>query len=190
MNQKALHKLKKGLPMPDCDKLKTSFSDFLDGEIPLEQRKQLEQHFSHCPYCHEIFRQMRIIQQSLKKLPHIRTTPDFEKRLHQQIFNSGAKNFLVPPILHSWKLPAMGSAIVLATVGLFLVLDNSSDQNNSTFRNVDSQLNTAAPQFPVNKSTPAQAAGSENSSTRIQSATPADSTLINTEGVQQVGNSK
>lgn len=190
MNQKVRNKLKKGLPMPDCDKLKTSFSDYLDGEIPQEQRKELDTHFSDCPHCHEILRQMRIIQQSLKKLPHITTSPDFERRLHQQIFNPAAKNFLIFPLFHNWKLPAMGSAIVLAMVGLFLVLDSSSDQKKTDFQNVENPLNTAAPQFPGNRTSPTQATTSENSSTRIQPSSPADSTHVNTEGVQQVGNSK
>ncbi len=177
--------------MVDCDKLKTNFSDYLDGDIPLEQRKQLDDHFEHCPDCHEIIRQMKIIQDSLKKLPQVNTSPDFEKRLHQQIFNPAPKNNFVPPILSSWKLPAMGSAIVLATVGLFLVLDNSSDSGTSDYQELRNNFNTAAPQIPAgnqkNAAIQEDAVAEENviipQKPRIE-----DSLRVNQEGVQEVGN--
>lgn len=135
--------------MADCDKLKSSFSDYLDGEIPHNQRKELDEHFGKCAGCQDTLRQMRIIQRSLSQLPQISTTPQFEQRLHQQIFSQNSETRLIPQSFLSWKLPAMGSALVLATVGLFLVLFDSPDPGNTLPDKMNIPVNTAAPQIPA-----------------------------------------
>jgi anti-sigma factor RsiW len=37
--------------MPDCSRLVSLLSDYLDGRLPSEVRAELEQHLSGCPEC-------------------------------------------------------------------------------------------------------------------------------------------
>jgi anti-sigma factor RsiW len=184
-NQKVLNKAsEKGLPMTDCDKFRSKFSSYLDGEIPAEQRKALDSHFSLCPACQEIFRQMRIIQQSLKQLPQLSSSPDFEQRLRQQIFNSERRAHIIPFQFQNWKLPAMGSAIVLATLGLFFIFNNTTDTSQIP---VNSPAST---QISVGKSSnvSGQAKPSQlGKTTLIPDSSRADSSRIKQEGFLQVG---
>lgn len=184
-NQKVLNKAsQKGLPMMDCDKFRSKFSSYLDGELPTEQRKALDTHFTVCPSCQEIFRQMKIIQQSLKQLPQISSTPDFEQRLRQQIFNSEKRAHVIPFQFQNWKLPAMGSAIVLATLGLFFVFNNTTDTSQIP---VNSPAST---QISVGKSSTggAQVTPSKpEKTTLIPDSSRMDTSRIKQEGFMQVG---
>jgi hypothetical protein len=175
--------------MTDCDKLKQFFSDYLDAELPLEQRKELDDHFKMCLECKETVRQIKIIQQSLSHLPQINTSPEFEQRLHQQIFQADNRSGFLPQPLQNWKLPAMGSAIVLATVGLFLVFNDSPSTDPMPVNSPSSGYSPASPQLPVkNKS---EFPSSNNSSGTLGSGTlisdSLDTMQFKSKGLQQVG---
>lgn len=182
--------------MTDCDKLKENFSDYLDGELPIEQRKQLEDHFNICPDCHETMRQIRIIQQSLKQLPQISTNPNFEQKLQQQIFQPHQKSNFIPSPFQNWKIPVMGSAIVLATVGFFLVFNDTSNKPEIPITNPVENYSPAAPQLPgghkvdAPSSTPSTHTVSKplQGSTVISDSLRSDSTRIDKKGVIRVGN--
>jgi predicted anti-sigma-YlaC factor YlaD len=158
--------------MVDCDKFKEDFSSFLDGELPNDQRVKLEDHLSNCPDCKETIRQIKIIKQSLNYLPLVSTSPDFEQRLRQQIFNQNQKSPFLPVQLQNWKLPAMGSAIVLATVGLFLVFNQNPDSGGSFQNSADNPFNTAAPKISGSSE------GSNNTSNMPQAPDYESTTLI------------
>jgi anti-sigma factor RsiW len=177
--------------MANCDKMKLNYSNYIEGELPADQSKALDEHLNHCPECRETVRQMRIIQQSLKQLPQISASPDFEKKLQQQIFQQNQRSTFIPPQMQNWKLPAMGSAIVLATVGLFLVLNDSSAPDGSTITKPENLINNAAPQLTGKKNlnfSEDQSVPVHESTTLIKGdSLRTDSIRINPEGIQQVG---
>ncbi|GAB4365340.1 MAG: hypothetical protein Kow0042_04520 [Calditrichia bacterium] len=173
--------------MSNCDKFKMQFSDFLDGELSLAQQKELDDHFKICPECAEVYRQIKIIQQSIRQLPRYTTSPDFEKKLHEQIFNSAHKTSFIPQPLHTWKLPAMGSAIVLATVGLFLVFNSPSDSpQNSTYNPATTRVSSSS--FQNLPTSPAQQSLSNTpKKTLTEDTLKLDENLLNQNGMQLVG---
>lgn len=177
--------------MVDCNKFKEDFSGFLDGELPHNKQQLLEDHLKVCLNCKETIRQIKIIKNSLSFLPKESTSPDFEKKLHQQIFEQNQKAPFLPQQLQNWKLPAMGSAIVLATLGLFLVYNQSPDSATPGQNSAENPFNTAAPQLPGSRQTPdgtsstLQSAEYE-STTLISDSTGYDSLYIPKEGIQQV----
>jgi hypothetical protein len=151
----------------------------------------MEDHLKICLNCKEAIRQIKIIKQSLSYLPQVSTSPDFEQRLRQQIFQQNQKTPFLPPQLQNWKLPAMGSAIVLATLGLFLVFNQSPDSVSPSQGPAESPFNTAAPQLPGNRQTPVTSSSAPQtadyqSSTLISDSTAYDSLSIRKEGIQQV----
>ena len=177
--------------MTNCDKFKLHYSDYIDGELPADQCQEVDHHLTLCLTCREIVRQMKIIQQSLRQIPQITTSPDFETKLKQQILQQNPNRSFDTFPWQSWKLPAMGSAIVLATVGLFLVLNNDSGPGIQSPPKPESIINNAAPQLPGKKNptiSEERSAVATESTTRIMDdSLRADSMRINPEGIQPVG---
>ena len=180
--------------MSECDKFKLQFSDYLDGELPQVQRKELDDHLSICWDCAETIKQIKIIQESLRNIPTIATGPDFEHRLHDQLHNLSGGGNIFPLTMQNWKLPAMGSAIVLATVGLFYVFNHSVDTNNPSL-NGGGSFYPAATQVPASShnyqlsNTPANQADYSQNPSREDSLSN-DTVQVNQNGVQLVGDNK
>ena len=176
--------------MANCDKMKSNYSGYIEGGLPADQYKILDDHLSACPGCREAIREMKIIRQSLRQLPQIQVSPDFEQKLHQLVFQPNPRGSFIPPQLHNWKLPALGSAIVLATIGLFLIMNDSSGPAGSSVTQPANLINSAAPQLPSTKNSnlsEGQVVPVHESTTLIRDdSLQADSLRINPEGIQQV----
>ena len=174
--------------MTDCDKFRMNFSNYLEGELHFEGRKLLDDHFSVCPDCHDTYRQMKDVQQNLNNLPPISTSSGFEKSLQQRILRQNQNPGFIPPQLQNWKLPAVGSAIVVATVSLFLVFNNSPAPDSG---NINNQVNTAIPQIPSNAGkavdVPERSTLSTyQSSTLISDSLASDTSHFQPKNIQQV----
>ncbi len=172
--------------MSECDKFKMQISSYLDGEISIHQRHDFDHHLEKCPKCDETVKQIKIIQESIRQMPQIASSPDFEERLHQQIFNSDQKqNFFSLPI-QNWKVPAMGSAIVIATVGVFLVLNEPSETNTNQNRSLSPATTRISPNNQFNQVGGSNSASSFESSTILPDSLRRDSMQIDGNKLQQV----
>lgn len=119
--------------MSECDKYKSLFSNYIDGDLFPEQRKFIENHISVCPPCQRAVQRLKVICKSLRSMPVLTTSPDFESRLHQQIANLGygqSINLSLP--IQNWKIPAAASFAVIILIGIFLFFDSSDNLQNST----------------------------------------------------------
>ncbi|NOX36663.1 MAG: hypothetical protein GXO78_03920 [Calditrichaeota bacterium] len=117
--------------MHQCDKFRVYFSSYIEGELHSEQRKYLEAHLAVCPECSEAVYQIKIIRESLRRLPTIQTSDGFETRLHyriNQLNQQSTSPFFL--IKEHWKIPALGSAILLLVVTTFIFF-NPGDQQAS-----------------------------------------------------------
>lgn len=174
--------------MTECDKFRMNFSNYLDGELHLEGRKLLDDHFSICSNCAEDYRQMKNIQKNLNNMPPISASPGFEQKLQQRILRQNQNPGFIPPQLQNWKLPAMGSAIVVATVSLFMIFDNSPMQDSGEATN---PVKTAKPQItgsaPEQINVPERSEGAEyQSATAIADSLVSDSLRLRRENIQPV----
>jgi hypothetical protein len=121
------------LPMSECDKYKSLFSNYIDGDLFPEQRKSLEDHLTKCPPCQRAVQRLKIICKSLRNMPVLTTSPDFESRLHQQIAGLGdGRSINLSFSIQNWKIPAAASFAVIILVGIFLFFDSSDNIQNST----------------------------------------------------------
>jgi hypothetical protein len=117
--------------MTECDKFKALFSGYIEGELFPDQRKSLEDHLAKCPPCQRAVERLKTICRSLRGLPILTTSPDFELRLHQQIAQLGNGNSMRLSLpIHNWKIPAFASIAVIAVVGIFLTLNSPSNRSN------------------------------------------------------------
>lgn len=131
--------------MTECDKYKALYSSYIEGELFPDQIKSLEAHLSLCPPCQRAVERLKTICRTLRGLPILTTSPDFESRLHRQIAQLANGNSLrVSLPINNWKIPAFASIAVILIVGIFLTL-NSPQNRSSIDSSSRSMINT-----PVN----------------------------------------
>lgn len=135
--------------MTECDKFKALFSSYIEGELFPEQRRSLEAHLSKCPPCQRAVERLKTMCRSLRSLPILTTSADFELRLHQQIAHLGNGNSMRLSLpIQNWKIPAFASIAVIVVVGIFITLNsptNSSNTNTSSRSVISSQVNPQEP---------------------------------------------
>lgn len=118
--------------MSECDKYKSLFSNYIDGDLFPEQRKSLEDHLALCPPCQKAVKRLKVLCNSLRNMPVLTTSPDFESRLHQQIAGLGdgqSFHFSIP--IQNWKIPAAASFAVVVVIGIFLVFNSADNRSES-----------------------------------------------------------
>ncbi len=173
--------------MSDCDKFKMHFSGYLDGDLTPTLRKELESHLSACVECNETFRQIKMIQQSLRELPQINTSVDFEQRLHRQLSSLSRSSSFFPQPWQNWKLPAMGSALVLATVGMFLIFNHSIEPTQAPFPNQAATQFSGAKQSPQLEASSGVSQDYESKTLITGDSLSNDSVQIKEDGMKLVG---
>jgi hypothetical protein len=118
------------MPMSECDKFQSLFSKYIEGDLFPEQRKSLEDHLALCPPCQKAVKRLKALCKSLKSMPVLTTSPDFESRLHRQIAGLGDGNsihFSIP--INNWKIPAAASFAAIVVIGIFLVFNTFNTQS-------------------------------------------------------------
>jgi anti-sigma factor RsiW len=52
----------------ECEEVRATFSDYLDGELPLEEATRLEAHVGICPRCRQALTNLRVTLGGLGRL--------------------------------------------------------------------------------------------------------------------------
>lgn len=113
--------------MQECDRIRAFISSYLEGDLSHEVHKEVEAHLTTCNKCNAVYLRTRLLCVQLRKLPQVKTSPNFETRLHQQISVLSSKtptNSWLP--LQGWKMPLMASAAVLGSIALIILFSQNS----------------------------------------------------------------
>ena len=54
----------------ECEEVRSTFSDYLDGDLPLDQAARLEAHVGICPRCRQALTNLRVTLGGLGRLSH------------------------------------------------------------------------------------------------------------------------
>ena len=71
--------------MISCEDFSHTISDYLDGETSKAHDEAMREHMAACPSCSQKFRQMRVISDSLRALPKVKVSTEFNEKLRQRI---------------------------------------------------------------------------------------------------------
>lgn len=103
----------------NCDDAKILMNDFLDRDLDSERHAHLQQHLDSCKPCYSSMDYELLLQKSLKILPVVEKSTDFETRILAQIEHHKVKKYnAVFPALAVNSLVA-GFAVWLAFGSLF-----------------------------------------------------------------------
>ncbi len=143
--------------MNECDKLRYSYSSYIDGELAPDSRRSIENHLNQCPECKETILRLRAVQEVLHHLPTISASPEFEQQLHLRIQRHSRHRYLNFPIRQvDWKLPAIAAVMVVLLVAVVFMFETPSTEGSFT----DPQQSSMTPELSgqsttVNTVTPA-----------------------------------
>ena len=127
--------------MSPCQRYRESILDFVDGELDILRKKDLEHHLKVCPQCLHLLNQMRTLMSHLKKLPPVKASDDFQILLRETIRReiagkrkamSSSYNFT-----RRW-IPAFSLGVLVILAGFFLL-----DRKTSLFKSPGSEANMA-----------------------------------------------
>jgi hypothetical protein len=117
---------------PDCDKVRLSFSSYLDGAVDGRQMQAIAQHLEECTDCHREFEMLRLMQNSLASLGPARAPADMGTRLRVAISHEIAarkrnwKDVIAlrwENTIRPWAVQvSAGAACSVALVGTIMVL--------------------------------------------------------------------
>lgn len=115
----------------NCSEFESHLSEFVDGEISSQSRKQFLQHKENCSPCGEFLSDFKNALNAIHSLPNRTTSADFDKRLFQKIhevdnpsFIDSLKNFIPDSIFPRY-------AIATAFVVMVAVFTYSGFQSES-----------------------------------------------------------
>ena len=106
-----------------CHRIQKRLAAYQDGEIGEKARERIAAHLEGCPACRSVYAELEQAWQLMEKIPEIKASPGFERRLFERI-NAVPKSrsrwrFLwIPWIYRAYPAPAM--AAVLLIVGTVL----------------------------------------------------------------------
>ncbi len=137
-----------------CEQLKSSFPEYWDGTLPLEERRALEAHFASCESCRREALELRDAWQALEGLPEEEPSPMLRQRFDAMLEGWQVRERPVrPPRMYAtsdrlrwwpspfvWSAGALAAAALLLAVGFLLGRDASSSASRTEIAELRSEL--------------------------------------------------
>jgi len=133
-----------------CQRFKAMVSDYIEGELDQQNQRLMENHLRDCLVCKSKISQLKQLIQSLRKLPRISVSPDFETVLRARVNRESrlarrqTKNWL--PVGH-FPLPAyvfVAAVLILALSAIFVLNKRLSvpiaDRNDNWIQGSDQKV--------------------------------------------------
>lgn len=76
--------------MISCDKTKSLLTDYLDGTLEPNLKKEVDQHLDSDPVCNKIFTESAALQRQIKNLQVVIPSQDFDINLRNKIIQSNS----------------------------------------------------------------------------------------------------
>ena len=117
----------------NCYDYESHLSEFIDGDMPSDLRKEFLQHKSDCPPCAEQLRELKQALHSIRSLPKKQVASDFNQRLYARINQEeqstlwGKIREVIPNIHLPRYVVATAFVIVVATVGFTALQENAEN---------------------------------------------------------------
>jgi len=107
-----------------CEELSEGLSAYVDGELSLQERRDLEAHLEHCSRCHEELESLRAVSSLVGSLPAVEPSEAFTSTLTRELIARQPRRWLRPiPLFVRNLVPALAvAALVLLGVTLVFVI--------------------------------------------------------------------
>ncbi|MBN1571060.1 MAG: zf-HC2 domain-containing protein [Acidobacteria bacterium] len=111
----------------DCLQVELTLSDYLEANLPDDQRDQIAKHLETCPSCSALFREMQFIISQCQSYPTLNVDPGFIERIllhtsghpRTRTFRESFSQYVIRPLL----TPRLAVGTSLAALFLILMFD-------------------------------------------------------------------
>ena len=102
--------------MSNCHQVVRQLTDYLDGALTETEKQNIEQHLQVCSDCHEKYKRVKFLTQTLPRLPKYKTSPYFETVLRSRIRSEVLNDNLISKFIRNrWFIQVPAYATVAAT---------------------------------------------------------------------------
>lgn len=132
--------------MKRCEELNLQFSEYLEGVLPENSRRELEAHVKDCIDCFEGLQTVRRLLGVLDGLKEVEAPAELRERVMKRIYSLSAPKqerheWLLAFMPWKWPVPVTAVAAV-SVVGLFLVLWQSTKEGTPLARGPEKSEST------------------------------------------------
>ena len=104
--------------MINCERFTSLITDYLDENLDKQQKAEFKNHLQSCKECAAVFERVNSLQQHLKKLPSVKTSPVFDIVLKNRLRRELVKNTTWNLFENPWiKISVIG----LSAAAIFLI---------------------------------------------------------------------
>jgi hypothetical protein len=149
--------------MIDCYHFKNLISDYIDGNISFNNRKDFEEHLDSCPTCRSLFQSVLSTKNAMRNFAAVSVSQDFMPRLQNKIsaytntFNQpnstkGISSPKIPPLTYGFAV-----AFLIVLVTFFIVNSHQYDEPNTAIppvvkQQIEETQQNKSSKFPNNNS--------------------------------------
>ena len=118
--------------MSNCQQFDDLMSDYVEGNIPFNSKRDIEYHLQNCQICSTKAKKINILRETLKKLPALSVSPNFETILRTRIsFENRQRRHRIENLFSPWqvRIPLYGisfALIIIAILAIFSQISNKS----------------------------------------------------------------
>ncbi|WP_028986100.1 DUF4349 domain-containing protein [Thermoanaerobacter indiensis] len=113
--------------MMDCKKALQLIPRYIDGELDVAQKEELEKHIESCESCRKEYQLEKNIIESLKNMPPLELPEDFNKKIHEKLVYQ--KNILEKKkerLKKTLTVAVIAASFILMTVFIANIFSNKS----------------------------------------------------------------
>jgi anti-sigma factor RsiW len=109
-----------------CRRIRKRLAAYQDGEIGGKERERISAHLEGCPACRSAYAELDQVWQALGKIPEIRVSGRFERRLFSKIHTAADPHSQrrFPSLFQWFPAPAMALGVVLIGIALGAYMGN------------------------------------------------------------------
>ncbi|MCB9057531.1 MAG: zf-HC2 domain-containing protein [Calditrichae bacterium] len=109
--------------MISCDKTKALLTDYLDGTLEPNLKKEVDQHLDSDPECNKIFTESAALQRQIKNLQVLTASTDFDINLRNKIIQSNTLPDRQYSLNKKGLSLAFSGTVLMAALYMFIFTD-------------------------------------------------------------------
>ncbi len=115
--------------MISCDTAKRMLSDYIENNLPPDQRQSVDAHLSSCHECKHVFDDVIFLTEKLRQLPPVSTSDEFDSQLRFRISGDYQEGSSSPFSKRHLTFGLSGAALIAMLTFFILTTINTPSEN-------------------------------------------------------------
>jgi predicted anti-sigma-YlaC factor YlaD len=138
--------------MINCDKTQSLLTEYLDGTLEPDLKKEIENHLDEDPVCNKIYAQAAALQRQMQNLQQVAPSTEFDINLRNRIIQSNDSTERQPIINKKGVSLAFSGTVLMAALYMFIFTDIGEQSNVNEGIMPSSTIGSGVPSMKVETS--------------------------------------